>query len=563
MSRKIVIIGQSVAAFSAIKTLRAQSTDLNITLIPVDGQYLYDRSKLLKLIGREIKEKDVFCAPESFYKDNRIEVLLGKEISRINVSRRKVYLADRIQIDYDELLLTDAPQVRFPEMSGIRRQGVFHLARLDAARKLVKHLMFVETAVVVVSSPRGVEIAEALKNSGKEVVIVSPVERDIPGIRVVVNNPLEDVLGEGEVQAVRFKSGKIMACEAVIFDDVQPDLRFLPEQDVLMQQRICVHTNMRSSVDSVYAADAMMELASPSFVGTYSMAADDAERQGIMAAEAILGVHSRADEVRKGHAVIAAVIIFAALIFQAPVFAQSDESLALDSRKQGLICQSRGEYGKAVYYYQQALVFKPGVASLYNDIGLMQEYLGHPKEAETNYLKAVELNEAYLPAYTNLGMFYLNVGQYAQAARYLRERVARGSPEDPWTKKTAAELEALYRQVPGLDARRVRKEADDFSARILQARDNLRRKELRNRMIDFESAYSQGIEAFERRRYDEAVQMFKAASSLDPQNSAVRLALKRAQYASDMSFVQQRAGVLGLDMRKQAVGATLDKLSSH
>ncbi|MBF0593477.1 MAG: FAD-dependent oxidoreductase [Candidatus Omnitrophica bacterium] len=302
---KLVIIGQSPAAYSAIKTLRASGAAWDITLIPTDGHLPYDRDLLPGLIARSVKDKDVFCAPEDFYKDNNIEIIRDKELSRINFNRHKVYLADRLQVDYDVLLITDAPQVRFPEIKGLRRQGVFHITRLDSARRIGKHLIFVETAVVVPHSLRGILTALALKAAGKEVVLVFAQDKPFPedveasatllklmdksALRVILNNPIEDILGEGEAQAVRLKSGKVMACEMVIVEEVVPDLRFLADSGLLMQERICVHTTMKTNMADVYAVDAVMELVEPKVIGSYDGDTANALSQGECAASAVLG----------------------------------------------------------------------------------------------------------------------------------------------------------------------------------------------------------------------------------------------------------------------------------
>ncbi len=304
---KLVIIGQSPAAYSAIRTLRASGADWTATLISTDTHLPYDRGSFPGLIARKVKEKDLFYSTEDFYREGKVEMILDKELSRINFNRRKVYLADRVVVDYDALLITDAPQVRLPEVKGFRRPGVFDTARLDSMRRLLKRLVFVETAVVVPVSLRGIEIALALKEAGKEVVLVSAEEKVLAsgcpdaqaeslagsieksGLRVVANNSIEDILGEGEVQAVRFKSGKVMACETVLLEEAAPDLRFLTDTGLLIRERICVHTTMRTNIPDVYAADAVMEFAAPVFVGTYGMDSTMSMRQGECAARTILG----------------------------------------------------------------------------------------------------------------------------------------------------------------------------------------------------------------------------------------------------------------------------------
>ncbi len=308
---KLIIIGQSPAAFSAIRTMRTGGVDWDITLVSTDGELPYDRSFFPGMVTRKNKEKDVFCAGFDFYKNNKVEVILDKELSRINVKRRKLFLADRLQLDYDALLITDTPHIRLPEVKGSRRRGVFHFSRLDSIRQMLKHMIEVETVVVAPTSLRGIEMALAFKLAEKEVILVLSQEKILPGegevvegalnemlrslidgsgLRIMPHNNITDVLGEGEVQAVRLHSGKVLACGMLVVEDAAPDLRFLAEDDLLIQDRICVHTTMRSNRPDVYAADAVMELADPKFLGSYSMETALSLRQGEVAAKTILGV---------------------------------------------------------------------------------------------------------------------------------------------------------------------------------------------------------------------------------------------------------------------------------
>lgn len=306
--KEFVIIGQSVAAYMAIVTMVEAKADYHITLIPTDGKLPYDRDVFPKLMTLGEKDTPLFCAEESFYKKNKVTVISGKEISRINFTRRKIFLADRIQLDYDALFITDAPQIRLPDVKGVKKEGVFHLARLDTVRSVFRRLPFVETAVVVASSVRGLETALALKLAGKEVILCSSSDSIIPlnetdmpidvlngliersGLRFFQNTRVEDILGESEVQAVRFSSGKVIASELVIYESVIPDLRFLMDTDIILQERICVHSNMRSNLPDVYAADAMIELVSPRIIGSYSLDQRVLCRQGECTAKAILGL---------------------------------------------------------------------------------------------------------------------------------------------------------------------------------------------------------------------------------------------------------------------------------
>ncbi len=299
---KLVIIGQSPAVVAVIKKIRENAEERDITLISADGERPYDRSLFAKLIARKVKDKDLFCEAEEFYTANKVELILDKEITRLNFNRCKIFLADRAHVDYDDLIIADAPQPRLPEKKGIRKVGVFHLARLDAVRRLIKYLPFTETAVVEAVSLVGIETALALKENGKDVIIVTSEDQVMSGIlgedgarllfkllekrgiRVFTGSAIEDILGDVELKAVRLKSGKVLACEMVVFDDVAPDLRFLAESDLVVSERITVKATMQTNLPHVWAIDTVIEMQEPKMKGNYSLAKAIGRLQGEVAA---------------------------------------------------------------------------------------------------------------------------------------------------------------------------------------------------------------------------------------------------------------------------------------
>lgn len=302
--KNVVIIGQSPAAHAAVKALLDRDPSVGITLISCDGQLPYDRALLPGLIDRSVRENDIFCAGEDFYTSAKVQVVAGKEISRINFNRKRVFCADKIQVDFDGLIIADGTDVRLPPFKGIRRQGVFHLARLDAVKGLVRYLALTETAVVEPLGFAGIKSALALKAVGKDVIIVMRNEVLLPGVLSelrsqalaralekrgirLIPGGIDDIIGETEVKAVRLKSGKVVACDMVVMEDVAPDLRFLNDTELeAAAGRIPVTGPFRTNIPGVHAVDAACQSADLKFTGTYAFS----ETAALQAAAAVAGL---------------------------------------------------------------------------------------------------------------------------------------------------------------------------------------------------------------------------------------------------------------------------------
>ena len=68
------------------------------------------------------------------------------------------------------------------------------------------------------------------------------------GVRVFSENAVEEILGDAEVKAVKFKSGKVLACDTVIFDEAKVDIRMLSEPTLTDQDQICIEAMFQAAL---------------------------------------------------------------------------------------------------------------------------------------------------------------------------------------------------------------------------------------------------------------------------------------------------------------------------
>jgi nitrite reductase (NADH) large subunit len=302
--KNVVIMGQSPAVHAAVKALLDRDPSVAITLISCDGQLPYDRMLLPGLIDRSVREKDLFCADEDYYKSAQVQVIMGKEISRVNFNRKRIFMAEKVHVDFEGLIIADGSEVRLPPFKGIRRQGVFVLARLESVKSLVRYLTFTETAIVEPCGFAGIKAALALKAVGKDVIVavrdeallmkILPAARvqvlgralEKRGIRLIMGG-IDDVIGETEVKAVRLKSGKVVACDMVVLEDVAPDLRFLCDTELVVGERIPVTAAFRTNIPEVYAIDAVCQNDALKFTGAYGL---NTQTGSLQASAAVAGL---------------------------------------------------------------------------------------------------------------------------------------------------------------------------------------------------------------------------------------------------------------------------------
>jgi tetratricopeptide (TPR) repeat protein len=160
-------------------------------------------------------------------------------------------------------------------------------------------------------------------------------------------------------------------------------------------------------------------------------------------------------------------------------------------------------------------------------------------------------------------MLYAKQKQYTLAVQYLKQRVALGSADDPWTLEAQTQLDQIYEEVPSLRLERLKTQADSMMQDIAQAKENMRRAAEKNRKVGFETAYENGLSLLKEKRYDEAIESLEAALALDPRSMATRHALKRANYDKNKAMKDAQEAMERAENKDSTVTDSLDEMSGQ
>lgn len=269
--KRIVVLGSSVAAGKVSEEIRRLDPESEIILMGLDGCYPYDRYLFAPVIAKEVEYPQVFCRDKIFYEQHRIQVISDKKITRINLARNRIMTEDKTTFAYDALVIADAPGYRLPSIKGASKNGVFGFTHLKEIDNILDVLPLVETVVVQSDTPEGLQITAAFLKRDKEVIWIVSGESifpslwglevgqkmasllEIKGLRIMHENAIAEILGEGEAKAVRLKSGKILSVQVVILGDVEGDFRLFVDSSLKIHNRICVDDRFRTNVDNVFA----------------------------------------------------------------------------------------------------------------------------------------------------------------------------------------------------------------------------------------------------------------------------------------------------------------------
>lgn len=255
--RKIVIVGASVAGHSAAVRLREKDPGIQIALVTDEEYPFYDRRKLPELLAGKITEKEVFLCTEDFYQIQNIEFIKGKRVSGVNTARQQVYFRQKGSLSYDFLVIAIGRPPEFPDIPGARKPGAEMLYGLGDAKQFLSRVI-IEPVCIIGSSQAARQAASAIAARYKvEVKVIGRPPADaaaLPEGVEWIDTSVEEIIGEGQVQAVKISGGKVIGVTAVLFMQEGKSIDFLKDTALVAEQQfIKVNEDMQTSMERIFA----------------------------------------------------------------------------------------------------------------------------------------------------------------------------------------------------------------------------------------------------------------------------------------------------------------------
>ncbi|MEV5734680.1 FAD-dependent oxidoreductase [Streptomyces sp. NPDC052292] len=167
---RIVIVGASLAGLRAAKTLRAEGFTGSLTMIGDEPYEPYDRPPLSKavLLGKASAHRTEL--PRRHETD--AEWRLGVAATGLDLTAKRVRLADGDEVEYDRLLIATGVRARpwFREEEA-RLDGVFLLRTRDDAARLLQRLRSARRVFIIGAGFAGCEVASACREMGLAVTL--------------------------------------------------------------------------------------------------------------------------------------------------------------------------------------------------------------------------------------------------------------------------------------------------------------------------------------------------------------------------------------------------------
>jgi len=282
-SEKIVIIGSSVAAVSAIETIREINKNLPITVITKDMDLLYSRPLISYA---NFTDRQRYYRNKNFFRKNNVDLIFGEATviknssvmlenksfvfsARSEKQTSSLFIKNKKNVEFSKLLLTvGGKPIIPPAVAGINRKNVFTLTTIEDARSIKKFCKNKKHAVVIGCGMIGIKAAEFLKVLGLNVTIVELMNRPFAAVlddksgriiaeeikkhvKLILNNSVSEI----KENICILKNGEKIPADIVICAiGVKPNLDIAKKSQIKTDRGIIVDKFMRTSKQNVYAA---------------------------------------------------------------------------------------------------------------------------------------------------------------------------------------------------------------------------------------------------------------------------------------------------------------------
>jgi len=268
-----VIIGAGPAAVAAAEKLRVLDEDGQITMVGSQPQQPYSRMAIPYYLTGKIEESGTYLrrSPNHF-ESHRIELVHG-EVTTVDAAGHKVMLNDGSAIDYDKLLIATGAEPIIPPVDGMDDSRVQQCWHLEDAERIIELAKPGARAVQVGAGFIGCIILESWVLREVDLTVVEMGPRMVPrmlgekagdllktwceskGVTVYTGTTVEAIESTPNELNVVLKNGESCPADVVIVSTgVKPNVGFLRDLEIKIDQGIEVDEFMQTSITDVYAA---------------------------------------------------------------------------------------------------------------------------------------------------------------------------------------------------------------------------------------------------------------------------------------------------------------------
>jgi 3-phenylpropionate/trans-cinnamate dioxygenase ferredoxin reductase component len=269
-----LLIGGGMASAHCAAELRRRGEEGSILLVGREPDPPYERPPLTKEYLRgEATREDAYVNPPSWYEENGVELLSGRNVMSLDPAARTAKLQGGEEVAFGKALLGTGAMVNILRVEGAENEGIHYLRAFGNSDAFRADAEAAEHVVLIGGSYIGTEVAASLTAKGVRCTIVMMEETALSrtfgegagrwfgellesrAVALYGGEELEAFEGDGRVRAVVTKSGLSVECDAVVVGaGVRADAMLAQRAGLEVDDGIVCDSKLQTSVPGVYAA---------------------------------------------------------------------------------------------------------------------------------------------------------------------------------------------------------------------------------------------------------------------------------------------------------------------
>ena len=270
---KYLILGNGIAGISAAISVREHDVTGEISVVTKSPMPFYYRIRLIEYLAKKTPIEKLIAYGDAYYDDKEIKVTLNKEAVRIDSENKKVEFEDGSLMSYDRLLLATGARPRYPNIEGMDKKGILKFRGASDSDEIIRHIEICDRVVVLGGGILGIEAANSLVNSGKDVTVIESADRllhrqldregseilqktlEEKNIKFILGKTIKRVLGDKSVKGIEFEDGAIFDTGCVVLSaGIIPRLELCESAGIEFNKGILVDEHMETNVKGIFAA---------------------------------------------------------------------------------------------------------------------------------------------------------------------------------------------------------------------------------------------------------------------------------------------------------------------
>jgi len=271
-----LLVGGGMASAHCAAELRRRGSEGSVLLVGREPEPPYERPPISKeyLRGDAGREDAHVNGGRSWYEENRVELLTGKNVMGLDPEARTAKIQGGEEVTFGKALLGTGAMVNILRVEGAENEGIHYLRAFGNADAIRADAEGAEHVVLVGGSYIGCEVAASLTAQGTKCTIVAMEDVALSrtfgedagrwfqgqledhGVSFHGGETLSAFEGDGRVKAVLCESGLAIGCDTVIVGaGVRPDAMLAQRAGIEVGDGgIVCDSKLETSVPGIYAA---------------------------------------------------------------------------------------------------------------------------------------------------------------------------------------------------------------------------------------------------------------------------------------------------------------------